>query len=684
MAYQNLNITAACDREHSERLNLQEAVVRFIRETCENLRCDETIEKREKEKAIFYGRSISQNQIPYNQEKDTDRLCLENAMDRFMQSGSKQDAFDVYFCYLEMFIGNYSRSRRMIEMLSEFEMNGSSLLMKHRDHYQHSVYVFALGLAVFETSPAYQDAYMKFYGFESKQKAAHHFIEFWGLASLFHDIGYPFELPFEQVESYFEVKGEKRRNNPFVAYLGMERFTAIGGQVKETLKKVYGKSFSSTSELFAYDIAKKLKQTYHVTKESLGVVLETKPSSPDRFGYFMDHAYFSASILFQEMYGAYSTEEKLSEMQIRSRTDAMTAILLHNSFYKFSIAFYKDDRINVPLKMELHPLAYLLMLCDELQCWDRTSYGRNSRTELHPYGCRFAFAENTIAATYLYDKNEEDKIKKFRDAYAQWDHTSTAPKLKAYSGMVLDEDSRLTTEDAAAGDSVFLSDIKKIVDTSRLNLTVSVDMDTPDYSGKKAFLSDSNFIHLYDFAVVLNGRYNYITEYGNDEEFFEKTFNKKNIADMEESFGRLSLEYKLSNIGQAKAFAEYLNAVDLFYTDKPVDFELVTSFAPEEMAVFGPMEHGRWLKEHIEMGWSYGEPDRAERDRVRQHKDMIPPEIMEQEPAGVLTEEKVLQNFRRLNTAEQEKDTKPLECMLKLIKHFDGLRIYRIRPSKNN
>lgn len=56
-------------------------------------------------------------------------------------------------------------------------------------------------------------------------------------------------------------------------------------------------------------------------------------------------------------------------------------------------------------------------------------------------------------------------------------------------------------------------------------MSVSAGVDIPDYSGKKAYLSDSNFIHLYDFAVVLNGRYNYISEYGDDADFFEKRFD---------------------------------------------------------------------------------------------------------------------------------------------------------------
>ena len=44
-------------------------------------------------------------------------------------------------------------------MLSEYESNGSSLLMKHRDHYSHSVFVFALGLAIYETNAHFRRAF---------------------------------------------------------------------------------------------------------------------------------------------------------------------------------------------------------------------------------------------------------------------------------------------------------------------------------------------------------------------------------------------------------------------------------------------------------------------------------------------------------------------------------------------
>ena len=35
-------------------------------------------------------------------------------------------------------------------------------------------------------------------------------------------------------------------------------------------------------------------------------------------------------------------------------------------------------------------------------------------------------------------------------------------------------------------------------------------------------------------------------------------------------------------------------------------------------------------------------------------------------------------NYERLDKATQDKDTDPMECMLAMLKMFDGLRIYRI------
>lgn len=641
--------------ENSCKNVLKDTALHFLQYSCEGLRHDADKTAEEAAKKCFLGRSIAANQIPYNAQMDIDRLCFRNALERALDSGSAQDAFDVYFCYLEMFVGDYADSRSMIEMLSEFEMNGSSLLMRHRDHYVHSIYVFALGLAIYETNAVFRAKYMEVYGFdpvEGQKKSAHHFLEYWGMASLFHDIGYPFELPFEQVESYFEIRGEKRKNNPYMAYLGLEHFISIDPDIQAELEQLYSeekeKKFDSTDELFAFAIQKRLGKVYRLSKDDMQVVLATKPVNPNRFGYYMDHAYFSASVLFQELYHGGGDGKKITEAGV----DALTAIILHNSLYKFSVAFYKSE-INIPLEMKCHPLAYMLMLCDELQCWDRISYGRNSRTELHPMGCELKLDDGKIEVKYLFDQTEKDKIDRFETQYKNWDKQdkNAEPKLKAYSSMV--------------NENEFLQDIKRIVNTADLGLSVDVDLRKADYQRKNIYLSSSNFIHLYNFAVALNARYSHQGE----EEL--SAIDKK----MEEEFQELSLEYKLSNIGQAKAFAGYLDKIRCFYTDKPVDFEIVDQFTEEDMNIIGPLEHERWLREHQKMGWKYGEDysSRAEREQKRIHKLMLD---------GELTSERVREHYDNLAESEKDKDTEPMNSMLKLLKQYDGVRIYRLKDVK--
>lgn len=80
---------------------------------------------------------------------------------------------------MEMFVGDYDKTRRMIELLSEFEANGSGLLMKHRDHYSHSVYVFILGLAIFESNSIFRESYRKHYCIENEHEAAAHYLKYW-------------------------------------------------------------------------------------------------------------------------------------------------------------------------------------------------------------------------------------------------------------------------------------------------------------------------------------------------------------------------------------------------------------------------------------------------------------------------------------------------------------------------
>lgn len=711
--------------------NLESAVIRFIRNSCTDLRFD----KEKTDIQSYEGTSLKKNQIPYNMQMDIDRLCLENAVKRFLNTGKKEDAFDVYYCYIEMFMGGYDKTRRMIELLSEFEENGSGLLMKHRDHYSHSVYVFLLGLAIYETNEKYQEEYVKFYkkknefgedgvDAENDAEVAGHFLKYWGLASLFHDIGYPFELPFEQVCSYFEVQKEDREGKPYLAYKDLDVLTKLDDKAVMAVNsgKVYeGESFSSTNELFARALNHRLGEFYSsATKEQMLLDLQKKPTEPNKYNYFMDHGYFSATVLFKKLFGEDGCEIK---KVTQAHLDALTAILMHNSLYKFCIAKYKGKN-NTPFKVGIHPLAYMLMLCDELQCWDRTAYGRNSRTQIHPMDCRFDFSNNKIKATYMFDKEGLGKINEFKDKYLEWCLTErknepieeefietyknispnedeeeikkaykkarekwekSIPELKSYSGMYISNIDCVST----------LKDIQSIVDLSDASvMQLSIDTGIVNRStlNRAGYLSSANFLNLYNFAAILNGRWSYAYDEewkqaratGTEEKYFEA---KK--EEFMKDFNKLSLEYKLSNINQAKAFDYYLHQINCFYSDREVNFEMLEQFTEQELQIIGPLEHRRWLQEHYEMGWGYisdedlkqeaadkfDEDVKKARENVRKHQDMIP----NYKFSGEVSDAQALENYNNLGKEEQDKDTAPMECMLTMLKMFDGLRIYRLK-----
>ena len=664
-----------CYHNGDKEFDLKSCALRFLHDRCEDMRFDRSIEEEEERTGIYQGTSAAPNEIPYNMQMDINRLCLEREVERFLDSGATQDAYNVYYCYLEIFLGSYVKSKRMVELLSEYEINGSSLLIKHRDHYSHSVYVFALGLAIYESNANFRRAFNEFYHFSSDENdekqshaAASFFLAFWGLTALFHDIGYPFELPFEQVLSYFEVSdGARGESTPFLAYKNINVMTDLGPQAKERFKELYGREFHTLDEVMAYDITKKLGDEYDFTEGYLLEALRNKAITPENFKYHMDHGYFSGLRLFRGLTEAMGIDSDESGKTCNgtlqcAHIDAISAIMLHNTLYKYSIAFI-DKGEKPPLKMELHPLAWLLMLCDELQCWDRAAYGRNSRTQLQPMGADFDFSNDRLIVGYLFDEDEQDKIDAYFDQYIAWKaggKVGKEPALKAYS-------------DIANEKKTFTKKIKEIVDTSGVPLVVVCNIAPVNRGNKQIYLSNSNFLHLHDFAVALNARHYH--------EGKEKIVDQKT---MEEEFSVMSLEYKLSCIDEAKNFSRYLNAIHCFYSDRSVDFDVLKEFTAEQINTVGPMEYERWVQYSYSMGWNAGDlydrvpvPEgvdehtyrRMLREQMRCYKLMM--------PGSDLTHEKIYKHYAELPDSFKNKDRLPFNSMLQLVRKFDGLRIYK-------
>ena len=79
------------------RNDLKSAALRFLHKRCEGLRFDAEIARQEEESGVYQGKSLKPGQIPYNMEMDLNRLCLEKALETFIDSGVDKDAYAVYY-----------------------------------------------------------------------------------------------------------------------------------------------------------------------------------------------------------------------------------------------------------------------------------------------------------------------------------------------------------------------------------------------------------------------------------------------------------------------------------------------------------------------------------------------------------------------------------------------------------
>lgn len=549
-------------------------------------------------------------------------LCFSKAVAKFCASGRKNDAFVVFFCFSEIFnlFGDgYSNMKHLVELLADHEYHAGELLMKHRDHYVHSAYVFALGLALYVGDEAYRREFCSFYQLPSNNY--HEFLYLWGLTALFHDVGYPFQLAHEQIKAYTgALFKDCLETNPYVSFANLDKHLAFSPTQNEYVQKTLGEteSFENLDELIAYGLEKRVGYEREIVVPMLRKRVTTAKEH-------MDHGYFSAVLLG----GKFIENKTLTTATL----DVLTAYLLHNNFNKYD---YPRDKVH-RISLREHPLAYLLALCDELQIWDRAAYGVESKQLPLAWNIRISVAENMLDVTYVFDK------------FTVKDLAVVPPQEKENKNV----------EKIRSGKLV--QDIYKIVD-SKLLITANVEQSVKEKMQNR-FASTGRFVNLCDFAQAVHAGY-------------LQNCEKLEAQHISQSFGNLPLELKISNIEQAKSYAEKLELINCFYSDRDLDYPIVETFENKNEATnekkddFGFLcreEHLRWVKEKLSMGWKYGtsyisngKVNYALRQQRKEHCDIVP--------------------FECLTKDEQEKDTQLIKNMVPLLYKLGGnTRIYRYR-----
>ncbi len=248
--------------------------------------------------------------------------------------------------------------------LSQIEIGIQQFSPYLRDHVTHSTYVFLLGLFFMN----------KVNKIEKKvQKPLS-----WKLAALLHDIGYPVELFARSTDDYLkrinalkteipQRSGSKRsRLHYAVNILGLEELSS-GQNAFKLIENRLGE----------WGIELKLKKIFN-QKLKRGII---------------DHGILSALVvlnIIDALYTRYNPEHLEESVVVEGIDwnikffrgevlDAVTAIAIHNLLEK--------------IVFEEAPLAYLLVLSDILQEWDRYSAGQRV---YDPYSVKIEFSKDNI------------------------------------------------------------------------------------------------------------------------------------------------------------------------------------------------------------------------------------------------------------------------------------------------
>ncbi|MEJ2412086.1 MAG: hypothetical protein P8Y34_03700 [Anaerolineales bacterium] len=161
------------------------------------------------------------------------KAFLHQAVQEFLDYESKETAFEVYRSFFDSYrITLEGRSNPFIDLMDvllSYEERASTLIDKQRDHYVHSVNVFLLGLSIYAQNANYREAFdsiildKKDYPFSYDTQGEEFFYR-WGIASLFHDVGYPVEIIGKQINKFIGFAAEVDQQGQIKTHLEFENF----------------------------------------------------------------------------------------------------------------------------------------------------------------------------------------------------------------------------------------------------------------------------------------------------------------------------------------------------------------------------------------------------------------------------------------------------------------------------
>lgn len=343
------------------------------------------------------------------------KIFIRQSVLQFLDHETKDTALAVYRTFFDSYRitlkGDSNPFIDLLDVLKNYEENAAVLIDRQRDHYIHSVNVFILGLCIFAQNPNYRSAFCGAvmnredypYAYDTKNEE---FFYRWGLASLFHDVGYPVEIVGRQINKFMnfatDVGGTGKKVNVQLSFTNFEELNSIPEIIaKRDFTKCYWTRYEDSIYI---DMLKPVDLLAHKLHRALGVDLKTVKFSLDDFVNvmarcgFVDHGYYSAIIVLK-WYGTLIQSAKYRpEYFFWPVLDSASAILLHNC--------YKNMMRKKPFSLgalspKTHPIAFLLILCDELQEWNREAYGVKDKLRTLAAKASIDLSDAKLSITYI-------------------------------------------------------------------------------------------------------------------------------------------------------------------------------------------------------------------------------------------------------------------------------------------
>lgn len=343
---------------------------------------------------------------------------------KFFDSKTTESAYSVYKAFFDAYwIGIQYKENpflKLPQIMKQFEENAGCLLEKHRDHYIHTVNVFLLGLAIYEKNNNFKSNFYEYalnknnypdsYSTENEE-----FFYRWGLASLFHDIAYPLEITLKQIDKYLDfiwsypdeiIKGSKIKMelSDFEKFINLPLIKPDSRFEDEFFKK-YNKHrykfHNNAISILSQSISSNFGLHINEIKKNIHNFVESMKEKS-----FIDHGFYSAVIILRWYYYLVKTTNWNPSYFYFPVADSASAIFLHN--------YYKHGLMKKPfhlesMKAKSHPIAYLLILCDEIQEWNRKGFGEKDISNLIITDFNITITESKMAIYYkLTPKHDEN------------------------------------------------------------------------------------------------------------------------------------------------------------------------------------------------------------------------------------------------------------------------------------